>query len=126
MPRWPWSRKEPEGDEAGFDQNAADRQVIDQLTSHGADLSKPTEVIHYLYLPDEQSAGAANAEAEQAGYRVQVRPPDADDDPPLWSLQAEREMVVSAEAIGAERERLTAIAERLGGEYDGWEAAVTR
>jgi hypothetical protein len=101
---------------------------LDALTTHqlakaGADLAKPTEIVNYLYLPDEARARQAGAELSQAGYRVQVRPAATGKD---WLALATIDLVPSDENIEMLRSRFEAIASRLGGEYDGWEAAVTK
>lgn len=129
MPRWPWKRETAEefiarGRASGpADPRAADQQVIDQLVAHGADLSKPTHVIHFLYLPNEQAAQACSREFARAGFGVRSLEPDRD--MPAWALHVDHEMLVSIDSIADVRERLEGAADRFEGDYDGWEAAVT-
>ncbi len=128
--RWPWKKQTAEeliaeSRAAGpADPRAADEATIRQLEQAGGDLEKVTHVIHYVYLPTEDAAAGCKREFEQAGFGVKVFPPDKR--MPAWSLHADHQMVVSIESITEARERLAGAATRLGGDYDGWEAAVTR
>src|ERR1700732_3620438 len=49
-----------------------DQQTLQQLAKVGGNLAMSTEVINYLYLPDEARARTAGGELEQAGYQVEV------------------------------------------------------
>ena len=107
---------------------AANKSALDQLTLQhlggaGANLAKPTDVVNYLYLPTEQLAQAAGAELRQAGYTVEVRPAATGSN---WLAVARIDLVPSPENIEVLRERFEALAGKFGGEYDGWEAAVTQ
>ena len=46
-----------------------DRLIVEQLRSLGADLSKPREVLHYVYLPSQDAAQAAGPRAAGEGLR---------------------------------------------------------
>ncbi len=58
-----------------------------------------------------------------AGFAVQVRPAAKG---PTWLARANRGMVPTAAKIQEMRQQFESLASRLDGEYDGWEAAVTR
>jgi len=103
--------------------SALDKLTLEQLAKAGGNLAMPTEVISYLYVPDEARARAAAGELEQAGYQVKVRTAASG---PSWLALATITMVPSEENIALLRGRLESLAARLGGEFDGWEAAVTR
>jgi len=100
-----------------------DELTLQQLAKAGGDLAKPTEIVNYLYLPDETRAKQAGAELSQAGYRVEVRSAATG---PNWLALAKIDLVPSDENIEMLRVRFESIATRLGGDYDGWEAAVTK
>jgi regulator of ribonuclease activity B len=100
-----------------------DKLTLEQLAKAGGNLGMPTEVICYLYVPDETRARSAAAELEQAGYEVKVRTAASG---PSWLALATITMTPSAENIGLLRGRFESLATRLGGEFDGWEAAVTK
>ena len=100
----------------------ADRATLAALRQAGADLTKPTEVNFYLYFPSrevaERAADTARvpelvATVEQAAVRDQ------------WLLLLSGTIVPTEPAIRAASTRLAAVAAHFGGEYDGWEAAVT-
>ncbi len=130
VPRWPWKKQTAEdfiaqGRAAGpVDPRASDEATIAQLAAAGGDLSQVTHVIHYVYLPSGEAARACKEEFERAGFGVKVFEPDKQ--VPAWSLHVDHQMVVSLESITEARERLTGAALLHDGDYDGWEAAVTR
>jgi hypothetical protein len=102
-----------------------DRATLRQLVNHGADLSKPTNFIHYIVLPDRARATAAGRlMAETLGYDVRGRAPEEPDGE--WLVMAEREEVPTLENIDRMRAALSLAAEQHGGDYDGWEAAIRR
>jgi regulator of RNase E activity RraB len=100
-----------------------DRLIVEQLRSMGADLSKPREVLHYVYLPSQEAAQAAGSELQAKGYSVEVRPAAGPPGPNPWLCLATIEEVVSVESATAATRSVTALAKQHGGEYDGWEAA---
>ena len=99
-----------------------DQATLAQLARAGGDLGKTTDVVNYLYLPDETRAQEAGAALRAAGFTVQVRPAAKG---PAWLALANRDMIPSPANIQQMRELFEGLASRLGGEYDGWEAAVT-
>jgi hypothetical protein len=101
---------------------ALDDQTRGQLAKAGGDLTKPTDVVNYLYLPDEPRAQKAGAELSAAGFTVVVRRAATGAN---WLTKANRDMVPSADNIAQMRALFERLANELGGEYDGWEAAVT-
>ena len=115
------SRKKPPS--ATTPKASLDQQTLQQLAKAGGNLTMSTEVINYLYLPDEARARTAGGELEQAGYHVEVRTAAKG---PGWLVLAKINMIPSTENIALLRDRFETLASRLGGDYDGWEAAVTR
>jgi len=103
-------------------EGSLDDQTRRQLAQAGGDLAKPADVVNYLYLPDEPRAQKAGAELRSAGFTVEVRPAATGQ---KWLTKANRDMVPSAENIAQMRALLERLANQLGGDYDGWEAAVT-
>jgi regulator of ribonuclease activity B len=104
--------------------NPLDRETLDAMKAQGADLSKPTEMSFYLYFPAEDDAENAAAELRRSGYAAEVRPPLPDFDE--WLCYVTREMVPSATGIDDARSKLESVANRFGGDFDGWEAAIRR
>jgi hypothetical protein len=103
------------------------------LASHGANLARPAHTIHFLYFKSMDAAESAAGELRAAGYqnlRVHRAPAKS-----LWkrwfgpheySCIAETHAVPSEEAVFATSDRMNALAEKLGGDYDGWEASVEK
>ena len=100
----------------------ADRLALRQLSGRGADLAKPRHVIHYLYFPTEDAAGAAAAVVTEASWTANIEPPtDASDQ---WCVKADGHRTIGPETVGAFRSWFEHVAATHEGEYDGWEAAA--
>ena len=108
---------------AETDSRSLDQQTRRQLAGAGADLTKPTDVVNYLYAPDEAGAQRAAGELRAAGYTVEVRPAATGSN---WLAKANRDLVPSPENIAEMRALFEKLAAVVKGDYDGWEAAVTR
>src|SRR4051794_34736939 len=116
-----------------MDSRDADRQVLAAMAAHGSDLSKPAHTIHFLYFKTIDAASAAADELRSAGYeklRVHRAPTKS-----IWkrlfgprqfSCIAETHAVASESAVFATTDRMNALAAKLGGEYDGWEASIEK
>jgi regulator of ribonuclease activity B len=118
--KWLFGKK---NDKQPTNKSALDDLTIQQLAKAGGDLQKPTDVVSYLYLPSEALAQQAGIELRQAGYSVEVRPAATGSN---WLALARIDLVPSPQNIQLLRERFEALATKLGGEFDGWEAAVTK
>jgi len=101
----------------------ADRQTLRALRDAGADLTKPTTVNFYIYFAERGAAESASAQAGTATLKSKVQRA-ADDS--AWLCLVTGSMVPSESAIRQESTRLQAVAAAHGGDYDGWEAAVTK
>jgi hypothetical protein len=111
----------------------ADREVLAHLAGHGADLSKRVHAMHYLYFGSRRSARAAANELHGAGYPVcrLAREPartlwERVFGPRRYSCIVETRAVPSEAHVLEATDRMTALVQRLGGEYDGWDAEVER
>ena len=100
-----------------------DAVVIEQLRASGSDLTKPIIVDLYLYFPKEPGANSVAEAMRSDGYTVEVRAPRPSI--PDWACIAKKSLMVTPAVMREVRARLTALAKQAGGEYDGWEAAVT-
>ena len=117
-----------EGDEpvSGGPPEKGDKQVLKQLRRLGANLSRPREVVHFLYFPTQVAAEQASHQLRGEGYMIDVRPAaNAADNPPNpWLMEARNYAVVDESNVQAMRQKFEGMAEAGGGEYDGWEAAA--
>jgi hypothetical protein len=118
-------RREDEEPVEGGPPGQADKQVLKQLRRLGANLSRPREVIHFLYFPTQVAAERASHHLRGEGYMIDVRPAaNAAENPPNpWVMEARIYTVVDDSTVQPMREKFEGIAESGGGEYDGWEAA---
>jgi hypothetical protein len=102
---------------------AQDLAVLEQLRSAGSDLSKPTEIDFYLYLPYESDAQATAGELRSLGYDVALKEGANGE---TWLCLATRTMTPTAQGIADARVMFERIARRYGGVFDGWNAAIVR
>lgn len=116
-------RQRPAAAAAPVGSAEADAQTLLALRNAGADLTKPTEVRFYLYFRTREVAERAANSAQTPDLTANV---DEGADRKSWLCLVSGRMVPSESAIRAASTRLQALAATLGGEYDGWEAAVTR
>ena len=72
-------------------------------------------------MPDEAGAQVAAQRMAREGDEIEVR---LGSDHPNWLCLITRTMMPDRAALLDLRHQLTALATELGGEYDGWEAAV--
>lgn len=101
-----------------------DHSVLTRLKEMGSDLSKPRHSIHYFYFEEETSAEAAAEELETMGFDAATCELLETSNGTMWPVKAETISVINEDVIEALREPLTKLAERHGGEYDGWEAQI--
>jgi hypothetical protein len=76
---------------------------------------------HYLYFPEESGAEQAAQWFRSQGFVVEVR---RGADGISWLALVKHDEPEGEEALEKLRHEMEAIAERLNGEYDGWETAV--
>jgi hypothetical protein len=92
------------------------RKEAEQNLGH----SKPGSLDHYLYFPKKSDAQKAATRLREKGWTVEVR---KGGDGENWLTLAKQPAPIE-EDIGEIREELERLADDLGGEYDGWGAAV--
>ena len=94
----------------------ADSAVLAQAAGRGVDLSQRLLVRHHLLLPDDTAVTRATELLAQDGYRVTVVEPG----PPV-RLRAWRTQVLTAMSASQERSRMAGLAQRLGGDVQGYD-----
>ena len=101
--------------------DAKDEQVIAAIGAHGADLTRPREIIHYLYFPTEAGTRAVVQILDRPDRFVHaVIDPDRGNS----KVTIKHTDVLTIELIRALRSEFENAARSFGGEYDGWEAAA--
>jgi regulator of RNase E activity RraB len=126
-------RKQSKADDGPIDPNDRSPQlglrykdlaVLRSLVDNGADLDQPRHVFYYSYFGDPDRAEQAAADARAAGFAAKVRDPLVTF-PDDWGVVAElEEVVVDPDFVRSSDDLFQELADRLGGEYDGWEASV--
>jgi regulator of RNase E activity RraB len=121
-----WLRRVFKGGSGRMSKEEADRAIMGQLRYLGADLDRPREVIHYLYLPSADASRKAAEALRQEGYSVEERPAaDAAEQPPNpFLVLARSEIALNPWAVQQFRQLFEQLASHFSGEYDGWEAAA--
>ncbi len=100
-----------------------DAGAITALVCAGADLSEPRLVMHYLYVLSEDTAYLAASELSTAGWYVEIAGPEGGEDD--WLVLAQDLAAVVTEcSLRQNRMLFEDLADRLVGEYEGWEASV--
>jgi hypothetical protein len=132
MPLFGFGRKEPSDDEP-MDPEARSPQlgvkykdllILGQLLQLGADLTKPRHALYYLYFASQEVAETGAVEGRAAGYACSVREP-LPEHPGQWLLLCERQdMLLDPPNVIAADDLFQGIADRFGGDFDGWEAAA--
>lgn len=106
-----------------MDSPTSDKQVLQQLENAGADLTKATEVNYYMYFPDSVTAARAADSARVFGFEAEVRSGRGS---AQWLCLATKDMIPDTTAIFATTRKFSGLTKSLRGEYDGWEAALTK
>jgi Regulator of ribonuclease activity B len=119
-----WHRRQPERDNLELARNVqSDAQTLRALREAGADLNKVTDVEFYLYFRTREAAERAAHSAQLTEFSATVKPGA---DGKNWLCLLSGRMVPSENGIRVASTQLQALADLLDGDYDGWEAKVTK
>jgi hypothetical protein len=119
-----WRPRPLERESLATDKNAeADTRTLRALLQSGADLNKETDVEFYLYFRTRQAAerAAHSVQLQEFSATVSLRA-----DGKKWLCLLKGRMAPTEKAIRLASTRLQGLADSLEGDYDGWEAKVTR
>ena len=105
------------GSNGAADQRSSNAEARHALEQEGFDLSATLTYTHFLYFADQSDADAA-AQALSPEFAVEVTPPRGGSD--RWALTAVHTAALDAAEMNAVTDRLTDLAHRFDGEYDGW------
>jgi hypothetical protein len=119
-----WRPRHAESEERASAKNAAaDLETLHALEKAGADLSKPTDIEFYLYFQTQEAAERARDTAQMPGFSAVAKQAGKGKS---WLCLLSGRMAPTEDEIRAASALLQELADSLGGEYDGWEAKVTR
>jgi hypothetical protein len=97
-----------------------DRTALEELRQ-SSQAGAVHSLLHYLYFPRRADADAAAAELRKGSVEVEQR---RGADGTNWLVLARQNALLSDTLLAAIRDSMEDLAERGGGEYDGWEAAT--
>ena len=127
-----WTRRRKSTADVAFRETGAgfvgtpegNRATLTALRDAGGNLTKPTEISFYLYFPSRAVAERAAAMAQTAQLSPTVTESANGDG--TWLLLLTGVLTPTQSALDDTSTRLEAVAAEFGGDYDGWEAAVTQ
>lgn len=99
------------------DRSAADQEAIARLRAAGFDTSQPRDIAHSLRLPDHVSDTLVAELVNGPGRAVVVGPHGQGSGCPVIVFV---EHALTPEGIAMLRAEMEAVAERMGGRYEGW------
>jgi hypothetical protein len=105
-------------------QAGRDADVIALLKKAGSDLSKPHPIEFYLYLPTREAAERVAAKVRALGCGI--KRVGSEGSGPGWLVLATKTMVPVEAELAKLGKEFEALAKVENGEYDGWEAQVTK
>jgi hypothetical protein len=100
-----------------MDMERADLLHMAALRREGLLASKPAQIACFIEAPTLQAARQSAREARACGWDVAVH---LSCDEQSWMMHATRIMRIDWETVVNMRTTMVAIANRAGGEYDGW------
>jgi hypothetical protein len=96
-----------------------DAQLVKNLRAAGGNAFTSYEVDFFFTLPDEAACGSVRGMLEPEGFAVESRLATGET-ATGYALNAHKLLHVSVSDMQAHSKRFRAMAEQLGGYYDGW------
>jgi hypothetical protein len=103
----------PSGDEA---------RAIEVVREAGGDPGRPRPIDYFLYFPAREQAEGAARDLREEGFDASVE--RAADSANEWLVLATKTGVLTRD-LTSTQDHLRALADRHGGEYDGWDAPTS-
>lgn len=99
------------------DRRQKTEEALALCAQHGLSSERERPIAHYFYCPDESMARDLELRLAREGFDVEVR---LGADGRNWLALAKHSATLAT--IEQSSERLEALADAVGAEYDGWEA----
>jgi regulator of RNase E activity RraB len=103
-------------------QAAINAKVFRVLAKQGDDSAALHEVCHWAYFPTESAQSEFAEAVRHLGYSVLYTEPNSDKTP--FGVEFIRRESIRPAILNTLCAELSLLAERFGGEYDGWETQV--
>lgn len=100
-----------------------DAALLAELRKAGADLRRPTELRFFLSLPDQAAAERVARQIQEPGLRPEVRPAETGN---TWLCLVTGTLVPTQQTMLRLRQQFEALTLAEQGEYDRWEAGLSR
>jgi uncharacterized protein (TIGR01619 family) len=104
-------------------QRMKNRRVCEVLTERGDKLTEAREIDHWAYLPSDEARATFVARARSLAFELRCTS-EKEKEGERFGAQIFHVARPSPDAIDDVTVRLLALAEELGGDYDGWETPV--
>lgn len=111
------SANRPQDDPVQPDRSAEDRAAIRRLREGGIDVDRPRDVAHSLWLPDETSSRLVAEAVRTSGRTVVSGPASPRSGCPIVVFVHHE---LEPDVISTLRAEFQAVAEAVGGAYQGW------
>ena len=98
------------------------RDLVRTFEQKGDPLSVPRPVEHLAYFSDQVARDRFAREATEQGFMIRLLEPETEAAP--LGAQATRDDAIDLNSIHLVSRSVQSLAERLGGEYDGWGAPL--
>lgn len=95
--------------------------MVADIIAAGHNPEQPVLVVHLLLLPDELALHEAAQLVAQEGYALAATEETAGG----YVVRVSRRQLLTGLSIAQERSRMAGLAQRLGGDVDGWEVLAS-
>src|SRR5437868_1512533 len=103
--------------------SAKHREVLNALRTHGDTLTHPREIVHWAYFPTIDLRAHFVEQGLEAGFKLDGTSEPNDESPEFRARLAHID-IPNEDVIERITNWLSSLAQRCGGEYDGWETQV--
>jgi uncharacterized protein (TIGR01619 family) len=105
-------------------QSIMNRRVLDYMEEQGDKLEKERQVDHWIYFKSEKERSQYEIEVQKKGFKITSKNSDSENGEIKYQLVISREDKVSRNEIDSFTIELWEMANKLNGDYDGWEAPL--
>ncbi len=105
-------------------QSMMNRRVLDYMEEQGDNLEEEREVAHWIHFKSEKERRAYELEVKEKGYKIKRKDLDSTNEEFKYQQVISREDKVNRNEIDKYTIGLWELANKLNGDYNGWEARI--
>lgn len=105
-------------------QSILNRRVVDYMEEQGDKLEKERQIDHWIYFKSEKERSLYEIEVQKKGFEITGKNSDIENAERKYQLVISRKDKVSLSELNNFTIELWELANKLNGDYDGWEAPV--